>query len=123
MERAKLPGQMLPGQELCGARAAFPITASRGTNASLLPSDGLALLFSPSPSLRTRTDPLLGSVERAGYFPASRAVAAAHPAFVQLFGGPDDVIAAGLDALPVHADGEGLRTTQRPVDHLGKRGQ
>lgn len=33
------------------------------------------------------------------------------------------MIAAGLDALPVHADGEGLRTTQRPVDHLGKRGR
>lgn len=62
----------------------------------------------------------LGSVERAGYFPASGAIAAAHPALVQLLGGANDVITASLDALPVDTDGEGLWATQCPIDHLGK---
>lgn len=81
------------------------------------------LFFLPSSHLCRVLIPLLGSVERARYFPASRAVATAHPALVQLLGRADDVITASLDALPVDADGEGLRATQRPIDHLGKGGR
>lgn len=39
---------MLPGQELCRAKAAFPITATRGTNVSVLLSYSLMLLFPPA---------------------------------------------------------------------------
>lgn len=81
----------------------------------------MLVFLSPSPSLQNLSPGAsLGSVERAGYFPARGAIATAHPALVQLLGGADDVITAGLDALPVDTDGEGLGATQCAIDHLGE---
>lgn len=64
--------------------------------------------------------PLLGEVAHHAY--ASRAVASAYAALVELELGADDAVAAGAHAFPFHAHRAAVRTTFGPVYHLKTRG-
>lgn len=64
--------------------------------------------------------PLLGEVAHHAY--ASRAVASAYAALVELELGADDAVAAGPHAFPFHAHRAAVWTTFGPVYHLKTRG-